>query len=221
MPVLETLATLNTIAALTSAGINGVSAFFNKENGDASLALQRDELRESLRNNYYSYMQNLEGMRSDLSQVGISSNQTIENLGTNENYLTRWAQEYDTTINSAIDQSFNEYSSVLSNFTGNTVLDAEKGKRGGSASRANRDSLLSLTSLTGRKDGKFNLTQGSLGQYMQSTALDMLSDKQTALSSIQTGYKSLSSYKDTMDILSKSIADMEKTTSEMKKKIEE
>lgn len=220
MAALDVFAGISALLAATSASISGVSAYYNKENNNASLALQREELRENLRSNYYSYMQSLEGMRSDLTQAGLSRNQTIENLGTNNNYLARWAQEYDTTMNSVIDQSFDEYTNMYSNFTSNSVLDAEKGRKGGTAARVNRDNLLSLVSLTGRQDGKFNLTQGSLGQYMQSTALDMLSDKQTALSSIQTGYKSLPSYKDTMDILSKSIADMEKTTSEMKKKID-
>ena len=67
----------------------------------------------------------------------------------------------------------------------------------------------------------FTLQNNRLGSYIQSTALDMLSDKQTAISGVSMAYKSIDSYKDAMKTLQESIGTMKNTTTDLKNTLKE
>lgn len=202
---------------------------FDWDYGQKNINLKRDELdlqrksyNESLRSNYYSYMQQLASMEGDYAQDQLGINQNIENIASNQNYLDRWASEYDQSMQSAIDDTYNSYQQLASNFSAGLVSAAEKGQRGGSAQRVNEQNALALNSLLGgSSDGGFTLKNNRLGSYIQSTALDMLSDKQTAISGISMGYKSISSYQDAMKILQDSIGTMRNTTTDLKNTLKE
>lgn len=203
------------------------SAGYNWYTGERSNKLQREQLdlqekeyNESLRSNYYTYMQNLASMQDQYAQNQLSINQSIENIASNNNYLDRWASEYDQSMQSAVDDAYSSYQNQAANFSSGLVTSAEKGHSGGSSARINRDNALSLKSLTG-KTGGFTLKGNNLGAYVQSTALDMISDKQTALSSVSLGYQSIDSYKEAMKSLQESISSMKKSTNEMKDTIKE
>ena len=178
-------------------------------------ALQEAEYNESLRSNYYTYMQNLTSMEGQYSQNQLAINQERENIASNQNYLDRWASEYDQSMQSTVDDAYSTYQSLASNYSAGLVTSAEKGHKGGSSARVNQDNALSLKSLVGTTNG-FTLKNNRLGAYVQSTALDMMADKQTALSSVNLGYQSIDSYKDAMKSLSESITSMKNSTSEMK-----
>ena len=206
---------IGALSSLVSAGVNW--SYGNKSNAlqEKQFALQEQEYNESLRSNYYTYMQNLASMEGQYSQNQLAINQETENIASNQNYLDRWASEYDQSMQSAADEAYSTYQNLASNYTAGLVTEAEKGHRGGSASRINQDNALALKNLTG-KTGGFTLQNNNLGAYIQSTALDMMSDKQTALSSVNLGYQSIDTYKDAMKSLSESISSMKKTTNEMK-----
>ena len=206
---------IGALSSLVSAGVNW--SYGNKSNAlqEKQFALQEQEYNESLRSNYYTYMQNLASMEGQYSQNQLAINQQAENNASNLNYLDRWASEYDQSMQSAADEAYSTYQNLASNYTAGLVTEAEKGHRGGSASRINQDNALALKNLTG-KTGGFTLQNNNLGAYIQSTALDMMSDKQTALSSVNLGYQSIDTYKDAMKSLSESISSMKKTTNEMK-----
>ena len=206
---------IGALSSLVSAGVNW--SYGNKSNAlqEKQFALQEQEYNESLRSNYYTYMQNLASMEGQYSQNQLAINQETENIASNQNYLDRWASEYDQSMQSAVDEAYSTYQNLASNYTAGLVTEAEKGHRGGSASRINQDNALALKNLTG-KTGGFTLQNNNLGAYIQSTALDMMSDKQTALSSVNLGYQSIDTYKDAMKSLSESISSMKKTTNEMK-----
>ena len=206
---------IGALSSLVSAGVNW--SYGNKSNAlqEKQFALQEQEYNESLRSNYYTYMQNLASMEGQYSQNQLAINQETENIASNQNYLDRWASEYDQSMQSAVDEAYSTYQNLASNYTAGLVTEAEKGHRGGSASRINQDNALALKNLTG-KTGGFTLQNNNLGAYIQSTALDMMSDKQTALSSVDLGYQSIDTYKDAMKSLSESISSMKKTTNEMK-----
>ena len=217
--------TLGILTALGTIASAGASWYFGSKNNDLSekslklsqeqLNLQKQQYNENLRSSYYSYMQNLSSMESELGQNQISLNQTVEDIASNQNYLDRWASEYDQSMQSTIDEAWESYQNQAANFSAGLVTSAEKGHSGGSSGRINKDNALALKNLTGTTDG-FTLKNNRLGPYVQSTALDMLSDKHTALSAVDVGYKSIGSYKEAMNSLSESIASMKKTTSEMK-----
>ena len=206
---------IGALSSLVSAGVNW--SYGNKSNAlqEKQFALQEQEYNESLRSNYYTYMQNLASMEGQYSQNQLAINQQAENNASNLNYLDRWASEYDQSMQSAVDETYSTYQNLASNYTAGLVTEAEKGHRGGSASRINQDNALALKNLTG-KTGGFTLQNNNLGAYIQSAALDMMSDKQTALSSVNLGYQSIDTYKDAMKSLSESISSMKKTTNEMK-----
>lgn len=206
---------IGALSSLVSAGVNW--SYGNKSNAlqEKQFALQEQEYNESLRSNYYTYMQNLASMEGQYSQNQLAINQETENIASNQNYLDRWASEYDQSMQSAVDEAYSTYQNLASNYTAGLVTEAEKGHRGGSASRINQDNALALKNLTG-KTGGFTLQNNNLGAYIQSTALDMMSDKQTALSSVNLGYQSIDTYRDAMKSLSESISSMKKTTNEMK-----
>ena len=215
LTVLAIAGIIGAAAAGVSAGANWYYGSKNNELQRQQLALQEAEYNESLRSNYYTYMQNLASMEGDYTQNQLAINQEAENIASNQNYLDRWASEYDQSMQSAVDETYSNYQNLASNYSAGLVTSAEKGQRGGSASRINQDNALSLRNLTGQTGG-FTLKNNNLGAYVQSTALDMLSDKQTALSSVNLGYQSIDTYKDAMKSLSESISSMKKTTTEMK-----
>ncbi len=219
------LLALGILSAIGSIASAGASWYFGSKNNDLQedslklsreqLNLQKQQYNENLRSSYYSYMQNLSSMESELGQNQISLNQTVEDIASNQNYLDRWASEYDQSMQSTIDEAWESYQNQAANFSAGLVTSAEKGHSRGSSGRINKDNALALKNLTGTTDG-FTLKNNRLGSYVQSTALDMLSDKHTALSAVDVGYKSIGSYKEAMNSLSESIASMKKTTSEMK-----
>ena len=219
MSVTAAMAVISALAGVASAGYNWYSGERSNRLQREQLDLQEREYNESLRSNYYSYMQNLASMQGEYAQNQLAINQSHENIASNSNYLDRWASEYDQSMQSTVDEAFNTYQSQASNFSAGLVTEAEKGHRGGSSGRVNRDNALSLKNLTGKTGGGFTLQGNNLGAYVLSTALDMLSDKQTALSSVGLGYQSIDSYKEAMKSLSESIYSMKKSTDEMKETI--
>lgn len=203
---------------------NAISSSKNYAKGgfkERELNLQEDSFNESLRSNYYSYMQQLSSMEGDYAQNQLGINQNVENIASNQNYLDRWASEYDQSMQSAIDDTYNSYQQLASNFSAGLVSTAEKGQRGGSAQRINEQNALALNSLVGDSSNGFTLQNNRLGSYIQSTALDMLSDKQTAISGVSMAYKSIDSYKDAMKTLQESIGTMKNTTTDLKNTLKE
>ncbi len=184
------------------------------------LDLQRQQYMENLRSNYYSYMQQLSGMEGDYKQNQLSINQTRENIASNQNYLDRWASEYDQSMQSSIDEAFNTYMSLASNYTSGLVTAGESGHKGGSSARVNASNAMDLQAVNGRTD-RFTLQGNRLGASIQSSALDMLADKQTAISSVATGYQSIDSYKEAMASLESSMSEMRATTEDIKKQLDE
>ncbi len=219
-----------TIAALTAIGSiasAGASWYFGSKNNDLQeqsleqsrkqLELQKQQYNENLRSSYYSYMQQLASMEGDYAQNQLSLNQTVEDIASNQNYLDRWASEYDQSMQSTIDEVWDSYQNQASAYTAGLVTSAEKGQKGGSAGRVNKDNALALKNLTGTSDGSFSLSsRNRLGSYVQSAALDILADRHTALSAVDVGYKSIDSYREAMSSLSNSISSMNKSTSEIK-----
>lgn len=180
-----------------------------------SLDLQQQSFNESMRSNYYSYMQQLESMRNEQAQDLLAINQQRENIASNQNYLDRWASEYDMSMQNGIDESFNQYQQLASNYSSSLVSNAETGRRGGSAGRLAGDSGMALASMNGGSTNGFNLTGSRLGSYLQSSAIDMMADRQTALSSLGTSYKAIDSYQNAIGTLQGSIDSMENTTGQM------
>lgn len=208
------LAALGFISFL-SMGVNalgiGANYFQRKESND----LQRQSLNESMRSNYYSYMQQLESMQNEYGQDALAINQQRENIASNMNYLDRWASEYDLSMQNGIDESFGQYQQLASNYASGLVSNAETGRRGGSAGRLAGDAGMALASINGGSTNGFNLTGSRLGSYLQSAALDMMADRQTAISAVGTGYQAIGSYQKAMDHLQTSIGSMENTTGQM------
>ncbi len=202
----------------------GFDWYFSLQNNSLKkdeLELQKKSYNENLRSNYYSYMQQLSSMEGDYAQNQLGINQNVENIASNQNYLDRWASEYDQSMQSAIDDTYNSYQQLASNFSAGLVSTAEKGQRGGSAQRVNEQNALALNSLLGGSSNGFTLQNNRLGSYIQSTALDMLADKQTAISGVSMAYKSIDSYKDAMKTLQDSIGTMRNTTTDLKNTLKE
>lgn len=213
--------------SLTLALIAGASAlstwYFNNKANDRQekqLDLQQESFDDSLRSNYYSYMQQLNAMNNELSQDQLAINQQRENIASNQNYLDRWANEYDLSMQNGIDEAFGQYQQMAQNYSAGLVSNAETGRRGGSAGRMASDAGMALRSMNGGSTEGLNLTGGRLGSYLQSSAIDMLSDRQTALSSLGTSYKAIGSYQSAMESLQGSISGMTDTTNQMKKTLE-
>ncbi len=210
-------------AAFSAAGVIVNWIYSEKQNKlqQEELQLQKDQYNETLRSNYYTYMQQLSSMEDEYQQNQLSINQTVEDIASNQNYLDRWASEYDQSMQSNIDEAWNSYQSLASNFSFGLVAGAESGHRGGSTARINADNALALKSVAGSTEG-FSLNGNNrLGAYVQSNALDMLADRQTALSSVSTGYQSINSYKDAMKSLEESISGMKTSTSDIKETLKE
>ncbi len=184
------------------------------------LKLQKDSYNETLRSNYYSYMQQLQGMESDYKQNQLSINQTKEDIASNKNYLDRWASEYDLSMQNSIDEAFSTYQGLASNFSAGLVTAGESGHKGGSSARVNEANALALKAVNGTTEG-FSLTNNRLGATVQANALDMLADRHTALSAVSTGYQSIESYKEAMESLQNSINEMRATTDDIKKQLDE
>lgn len=224
-----TLAIAGLVGAAASAAGVGVNWYYSSKSNERQqqqLELQKEQLKlqeqqynESLRSNYYSYMQQLSSMEGEYEQDQLSINQGLEDIASNQNYLDRWASEYDQSINSAIDEAWSSYQEQASNYSSSLVSAGESGHKGGSSARVNQANALALKNLAGGAQG-FTLSGGRLGSYVQSTALDMMADKQTALSAVSTGYKSIDSYKEAMKSLEGSISSMKKTTGEIENKLQ-
>lgn len=212
---------LGDIADLFQIGVDWYYSDYANGLKKDELELQKKSYNESLRSNYYSYMQQLSSMEGDYAQNQLGINQNVENIASNQNYLDRWASEYDQSMQSAIDDTYNSYQQLASNFSAGLVSAAEKGQRGGSAQRINEQNALALNSLVGDSSNGFTLQNNRLGSYIQSTALDMLSDKQTAISGVSMAYKSIDSYKDAMKTLQESIGTMKNTTTDLKNTLKE
>ena len=217
---------LMTWIALGNLAINGLGAIWSGITGDQSNKLKEKEMDENLRSNYYSYMDKLSNMRGELSSQQESLNQTMENIATNQNYLDRWAQEYDLTMQSGVDEVFGQYQQMASNLGSGLVSAGETGSKGGSVGLINAMSAANMKAVNGSYQG-FNLNNNRLSAFLGSTSLDMLADRQTAMAAVETGYKTIPMYQSAIADLNKAIngnkdegiAGMSATVEEMRKEI--
>lgn len=204
-------------AAIVGSAFNLMGKVSNWDMQRRSNDLQRESLDESMRSNYYSYMQQLESMRNEYSQDSLAVDQALQNIATNRNYLDRWAEEYDLSMNNAVDEGFAQYQQMASNLGTGLAAAGESGARGGSVGLINAGTARSLSQFTGQQQG-FGLG-GSFGTMLRGTALDMLADRQTAISAVETDYRSIPMYRESMKLLQGSIDSMEKTTESMGEKL--
>ena len=208
------------IALMGTQALISLGSLINSWNSNRkSNNLSERSLNENLRSNYYSYMDQLEGWRGDLSQTSLAMDQTLEDIASNRNYLSRWAEEYDLSMKNGVDEAFGQYQQMASNLGASIVSSAEMGASGGSAALVNAMGARSLMDANGGRTGRFDLS-GRLGSYLKINALDMLADRQTAMSAVDTGYKALGSYQKAMESLQANIASMEKTTGKIAKKLD-
>ena len=210
---LTALAIIAGLSALSSAHFSAKAGIRQEK----QLGLQQQQLNESMRSNYYSYMQQLNAMQGEYAQDQLAINQQRENIASNMNYMDRWASEYDLSMQNNIDEAYSQYQSLASNYASGLVSNAETGRRGGSAGMLAQDAGIGLKAINGSTEG-FSLS-GRLGSFLQSSALDMLADRQTAISSIGTGYKAIGSYQEAMNSLQGSIGSMTATTDQMKNEL--
>lgn len=212
--------------ALWQLGVGAVSAISNGIFSGISNNNQRKQLNESLRSNYYSYMDQLASMQGQLADTQTALNANIENIATNRNYLDRWASEYDLTMNSAVDETFGQYQQIAGNLGMGNVGLGESGRSGGSAGLLNAGTANTLKTYNNGSLGGLDM-DGRLSAYLRSTSLDMLADRQTALSSVENGYKAIPTYQEAIQELNTAIyGDKDKgtygmlaTTADMKKQL--
>lgn len=186
----------------------------------AQLELQEDTYYDDLTSSYYDYMSQIADMESEQSSAQTSINQAQEDIATNQEYLSRWGEEYSGTMQSAVDSAYSTYAEQASALSDVNASNSAAGKSGGSASILAKVQQNSVNKLVG-DSGSFNLSSGSLASTVNSTAQDLLAERQTASSAIDTGYSSIQTYQDTISSLSESIASMESTTADIKTKLEE
>lgn len=210
-------------SALLGAGSLISNAVFGSRNDtrqEKQQSLQQEQLNQQLLSNYWSTMQNRESMNSDRNQLSIALDQTQEDIASNSYWLSQWQNEYDNTMKSSIDQAYSAYSDVSNALTAGIVQGAETGRIGGSVGLINQATASNLSSLTGNSGLGFSLNQkGSLGNYIRSTSLDMLADRQTAQSAVNVSKRSITGYEDAISSLNTSLADMDYTLSDMRKEL--
>lgn len=210
-------------SALLGAGSLISNAVFGSRNDtrqEKQQTLQQEQLNQQLLSNYWSTMQNRESMNSDRNQLSIALDQTQEDIASNSYWLSQWQNEYDNTMKSSIDQAYSAYSDVSNALTSGIVQGAETGRIGGSVGLINQATASNLSSLTGNSGLGFSLNQkGSLGNYIRSTSLDMLADRQTAQSAVNVSKRSITGYEDAISSLNSSLSDMDYTLSDMRKEL--
>lgn len=210
-------------SALLGAGSLISNAVFGSKNDtrqEKQQSLQQEQLNQQLLSNYWSTMQNRESMNSDRNQLSIALDQTQEDIASNSYWLSQWQNEYDNTMKSSIDQAYSAYSDVSNALTAGIVQGAETGRIGGSVGLINQATASNLSSLTGNSGLGFSLNQkGSLGNYIRSTSLDMLADRQTAQSAVNVSKRSITGYEDAISSLNSSLSDMDYTLSDMRKEL--
>lgn len=210
-------------SALLGAGSLISNAVFGSKNDtrqEKQQSLQQEQLNQQLLSNYWSTMQNRESMNSDRNQLSIALDQTQEDIASNSYWLSQWQNEYDNTMKSSIDQAYSAYSDVSNALTSGIVQGAETGRIGGSVGLINQATASNLSSLTGNSGLGFSLNQkGSLGNYIRSTSLDMLADRQTAQSAVNVSKRSITGYEDAISSLNSSLSDMDYTLSDMRKEL--
>ena len=203
--------------ALASLVVSGIGTFAGWNQGRKSSNLQEESLTETMRSNLHQYEQSLEQMKGEYMQDQLAVDQTIEDIGSNLNYLDRWKGEYDLAMQSSVDEGFSQYQQMAANFGSGLVNAAETGSLGGSASLFNAGMSNQMKNLTGSGQG-FGMG-GRLALSFGSTALDMLSDRQTALGAVDMGYRSIDAYKGAMKEMGGAIKDMEASNEDLRKKI--
>lgn len=222
-----------TIIALGSAAVSAVGTIFSSIFGSKSndlqekqLALQEEQLElqktsyyDDLQSSYYSYMSQLEDMNNSATSAQTAINQAQEDIASNEYYLSRWADEYDSTISSAVDSAYATYAEQANALGTINANNASTGRTGGSAGIVASIQQRQVKNLVG-DSLSFNLN-GLLGTSVNTAAQDALAERQTAATAINTSYQSISTYQDTISNLNESIASMSATTEEIKKKLEE
>lgn len=209
---------MSTLLLTAGTILSGLGSIANAMQGWQSNGFQQQSLNESMRSNYYSYMQQLESMNNELSQDQLAIAQQNENIASNMNYMDRWASEYDLSMNNAVDETFSQYQQLAANYAGGMVGMGESGRKGGTAGMAVANAGLDLKAMNGDTGG-FGLSGNRLSSYLKSSALDMISDRQTALSSIGTSYRAIDSYGNAMKGLNDSISRMAATTEDLKNKL--
>lgn len=189
------------------------------------LALQRQqhELQvksyyDSMTSQYYSYMGQLEEMRSQQASAGIAINQAREDIASNNLFINRWQSEYDNAVGNAVDQSFNAYAEQAAAFGASMVSAGETGRKGGSAAVVSGVERRNLKNMVG-DSLSFNLNDNPLASYINSTAQDLLAERQTALSGINTGYQAIASYQDAIKEFGFAMESMGSTTQQIKNEL--
>lgn len=221
------------IFAALGLALGAVGAITNYSNNKKASSLQQDQLElqrqqaelqkesyyDSLTDKYYQYLDNVNTMQSQLDSAQNASNQTNEDIASNEYFLTRWQSNYDASIKNSVNESFNTYAKQASSIGAANVAKAESGNLGGSKTVVSDIQKRQMLSLVG-DSLQFNLSNDTLlGLNVNTTAQDLLAERQTALTAVRTGYRSLDTYKETMSTLKDSIGNMNNTALDLKKKL--
>lgn len=183
-------------------------------------ALQEQQYYDSLTSNYYSYLSSLEDMRSAQGSAGLAINQERENIASNQYYLSRWADEYRSSMESAQDEAFNAYSTQMQALGNANAQAGATGQTGGSAAIISGLQRQQVKNLVGTNGG-FNLGDSYLGRYVSGVGQDLLAERQTASSAIGTSYTAIGSYQDAITSLDSAISSMGGTAEEIKKRLKE
>ena len=142
-----------------------------------------------------------------------SINQGLEDIASNQYYLKRWSDEYDSQMSSALsatEQAWREAASAL----GNTEAIAGASGRAGSVNLISRGQDQAIRGLTG---GSLNYSLGGqLGAYVGGTAQDLLAERTTAISSIGIQQQAINTYRETMASLRESMISLQNTTKGIK-----
>ena len=177
------------------------------------LELQRESYYDNLTSSYYDYMSLLTDAETSYQSAETSINQGLEDIASNQYYLQRWGDEYDSQMSSALtttEQAWREAASAL----GNTETVAGATGRAGSVNLIARGQDQAIRGLTG---GSLNYALGGqLGAYVGRTAQDMLAERTTAIGSIGIQQQAIRTYRETMASLRESMVSLQNTTKDIK-----
>lgn len=209
--------------AIASLVLGGASLFSNiffgnkqRELQERQYQLEQQKYYDDMQSSYYEMMQSLESMRQSQSDSMVAKNQAYEDIAGNQLYLDRWQDEYDSTMQQAVSEAYSMYDEQRSALGLVDVSAAETGRVGGSVEAISRAQKRNLMKVTGTADG-FNLEDNLLSRYLNATGQDLLAERQTASTAIQTGYDSIAAYQDAIRIMQENIDSMTATSEEMRK----
>jgi len=201
------------ISSAVSVGVGVAQASTQMEISKKQYWLQMENNLNTLKDRYSN-------LRAALEDTMLEIDQNKSDIGSENDYLSRWQSYADNAMKSLREQGAQQYSEAASAWGNRQVAASETGRIGGSVSLLNAEGRNAVAELVG-ESLLLNSTEGSIGEGLQQTQQDLLTEKLNAMDELQSYEQALSQNEAAADWWNKDLGATRELMEETQEKIDE